>query len=90
MATSRLDQQFPAEYRNCLIDMHDDRRHRHASGQGERNDHSYEYFCHAHPGTFAIEANHAEYSEVVLKGEYLLNFLRGSGSTPSVTQSHGK
>jgi len=55
MATSRLNQQFSVEYHNCLIDVHNDRRHRHASGKGERKDHSYEYLCHAHPGTFAIE-----------------------------------
>lgn len=69
-----------------LIDVRDDRRRCHASGKGERNHLSYEYFCHAHPGTFVFEANHAEYSEVVLKDEYLLNFLERL-QLPSLTVS---
>jgi hypothetical protein len=72
---------------NCLIDVHYDRRHRHASGKGERRGHSYEYLCHAHPRTSLSKRHHAEYSDVVLKGGYLLEFGSRGSLTPFILPS---
>lgn len=49
MATFRVDRLFSVR-QCCLIEVHYDRRHRHASGKRKRKDHSYEYLCHAHIG----------------------------------------
>jgi hypothetical protein len=57
--------------------VQNDRRHCHASGKGERKGHSYEYLCHADPWTSLQKQHHAEYPDVVPKGEYLLEFSRG-------------
>ena len=46
--------------RTCLIDVHNDRRYRHASGKSERKRHSHEYFCHAYPRTSLSKRHHAE------------------------------
>jgi hypothetical protein len=54
---------------SCLIDLRYDRHDGHAGGKGEGKYHSHEYLFHF--GGLS-KRYHAEHSDIILKGEYLL------------------
>jgi hypothetical protein len=75
---------------SCLTDLRYDRRDRHASGKGEGKDHNHEYLFHWIIPLFSgiSKRHHAEHSDVVLKGEYLM--LRAGAVPAEVTKKSAR